>query len=188
VDYSATVDWPGATLYAALAETYPEAKVILTDCEPESWFRSTQATIFPNATPPDTDVPFDQMFRKVIGRLFNYRMRDHDSVIEVYKRHNAEVRRRIAPDRLLVYEITQGWEPLCRVLGVSVPAIPMPKTNSSEELSRFRGYAAAPLAGRATTIGLLGKGMQKSCPAENNDRRGGLPRGFRSRSICASRR
>ena len=131
--YRATVDWPSVTFYAQLASANPDAKVILTERDPEDWFRSTQATIFPNATPPDGDAPFDRMFRKVIGALFDDRMRDHDHVIDVFRRHNAEVRRRIAPERLLVYEVAQGWAPLCEFLGVPVPDTPMPKTNTTEE-------------------------------------------------------
>ena len=95
--YNACVDWPAATFYAQLAQAYPDAKVILTEREPEAWFRSTQATIFPNATPPASDAPFDQMFRKVIAQLFDSRMRDHDHVIDVFKRHNEAVRRRSRP-------------------------------------------------------------------------------------------
>jgi hypothetical protein len=136
--YTSTVDWPNATFYAELADFYPDAKVILTERDPEAWFASTQNTIFPNATPPDTPAVFDQMFRKVIGRLFDQRMRDHDHVIDVFKRHNAEVRRRIAPERLLVYEVAQGWEPLCKFLGVAAPDTPMPKTNSTEEFIQRR--------------------------------------------------
>jgi hypothetical protein len=134
--YNACVDWPAATFYASLARRYPEAKVILTERDPEAWFASTQATIFPRATPPDTDIPFDRMFRKVIGQLFDNRMRDHDHVIDVFNRHNAQVRRTIAPDRLLVYELTQGWEPLCRFLDVPIPPTPMPKTNAREEFGK----------------------------------------------------
>jgi hypothetical protein len=136
--YSACVDWPAATFYATLADTYPDAKVILTERDPEAWFRSTQATIFPNATPPDTDAPFDQLFRKTIGRLFDQRMRDHDHVIEVFNAHNAEVRRRVDPQRLLVYQVEQGWEPLCHFLGAPVPPTPMSKTNTTEEFGRRR--------------------------------------------------
>jgi hypothetical protein len=136
--YASTVDWPSTTFYRRLAEAYPDAKVILSHRDPEAWFASTQATIFPNATPPDTGRPFDTMFRKVIGALFDQRMRDHDHVIDVYNRHNAEVRRVIPADRLLVYEAAQGWGPLCRFLGVPVPETPMPKVNSKEE------FGAAP--------------------------------------------
>jgi hypothetical protein len=51
---------------------------------------------------------------------------------------NAEVRRRIDPQRLRVYQVEQGWEPLCHFLGVPVPAAPMPKTNTTEEFGRRR--------------------------------------------------
>ena len=134
--YRACVDWPAATFYAALAETYPQAKVILTTRDPEDWFRSTQATIFPRETPPDTDAPFDQMFRKVIGRLFDQRMREHDHVIDVFNRHNAEVKQRIPPARLLEYNVAEGWTPLCEFLGVPVPDEPMPRTNTTEEFQK----------------------------------------------------
>jgi len=34
---------------------------------------------------------------------------------------------------LLVYEVSQGWGPLCRFLGVPVPDEPFPKTNTPAE-------------------------------------------------------
>jgi Sulfotransferase domain len=64
-------------------------------------------------------------------------MRDHDHVIEVFNRHNAAVRRRIAPERLLVNQVEQGWGPLCSFLGVDVPTTPMPKTNTSEGFGKL---------------------------------------------------
>jgi hypothetical protein len=134
--YASTVDWPNATFYAELADHYPDAKVILTERDPESWFRSTQATIFAQAPPPDT--MFRELYDKVIARLFDGRMHDHDHVIEVYLRHNAEVRRRIPAERLLVYEVAQGWAPLCAFLGVAEPDTPMPKVNSTEEFQAQR--------------------------------------------------
>jgi hypothetical protein len=149
--YSATVDWPNATFYAELADAYPEAKVILTERDPEAWFASTQATIFSNLMPPDDPSAFNQMFRKVIGRLFDDRMRDHDHVIDVYRRHNAEVRRRIPADRLLVYDVAEGWGPLCAFLGVQVPDGPMPKVNSTEEFQANRAKHAEAIAGAAKT-------------------------------------
>ena len=76
------------------------------------------------------------MFRKTIGRLFDNRMRDHDHVIAVYDRHNAQVRERIPAHRLLVYEVADGWEPLCKFLDLPAPDGPMPKVNTSEEFGR----------------------------------------------------
>ena len=131
--FSATVDWPGATFYREMADHYPQAKVILTHRDPDAWFKSTQATIFANDLGGDEDTPFSRMAKAVIGRLFDGRLHDRDHVIDVYRRHNAEVQRVIPPERLLVYEVAQGWGPLCAFLGAPEPAGPMPKVNSTEE-------------------------------------------------------
>jgi len=130
--FSSTVDWPSATFYRELAEAFPQAKVILTVRDPQAWFASTQATIFARPYDDQND-PFQRMVGKVVGRLFDHRLADRDKVIEVFERHNETVRRTIPADRLLVYDVAQGWEPLCAFLGVPVPETPMPKVNSTEE-------------------------------------------------------
>jgi hypothetical protein len=43
------------------------------------------------------------------------------------------VRKSIPAHRLLVYEVKDGWEPLCAFLGATVPSAPFPKTNTTEE-------------------------------------------------------
>lgn len=146
--FGATVDWPSATFYKTLADAYPEAKVILTVRDPEAWFASTQATIFAREFPEQTDDPFLRMLGKVIARLFDYRMKDKAHVISVYERHNETVARVIPPERLLVYEVAQGWAPLCGFLGVPIPESPMPKVNSTEEfgteIAKHLAMRAAP--------------------------------------------
>jgi hypothetical protein len=144
--YGSTVDWPGATFYKQLADAYPDAKVILTVRDAEAWFASTQATIFSLHIRDDTEDPWQRMVLKVIGDLFDREMTDKAKLIAVYKQHNEDVRRTIAPERLLVYDVAQGWEPLCRFLGVEVPSEPMPKVNSTDE---FRRNLAAKLAENA---------------------------------------
>ncbi len=138
--YSATVDWPGATFYREMAAHYPKAKVILTHRDPEAWFKSTQATIFANDLGGAEDTPFSLMAKAVVGRLFDQRLHDHDHAIDVYLRHNAEVQRVIPPERLLVYEVAQGWGPLCDFLGLPMPDGPMPKANSTEEFISRIGH------------------------------------------------
>ena len=50
----------------------------------------------------------------------------------------------IAPERLLVYEVGEGWDRLCKFLGVPVPAEPYPSENSREEfIGRARAMQAA---------------------------------------------
>ena len=133
--YGSTVDWPSATFYRELAEAYPQAKVVLTVRDPEAWFASTQATIF-RADFSNMDDPFQRMAMKVIGDLFDRRMHDKDRLIEVYDRHNATVQEVIPAERLLVYDVAEGWAPLCAFLGVPAPAGPMPRVNSTEDFQR----------------------------------------------------
>ena len=40
------------------------------------------------------------------------------------------------PSNLLVFNVKQGWEPLCTFLGKEVPAEPFPNVNESAELER----------------------------------------------------
>jgi len=142
--YASTVDWPSATFYETLADAYPDAKVILTERDPEAWWRSTQATIFTwDATDAALPEPFLRMVSKAVGALFDQRIHDHDHVIEVFKRHNAHVRQVIPPTRLLVYEVADGWGPLCAFLGVAVPDRPMPKVNTTEEIQARRSGSRA---------------------------------------------
>ena len=54
-------------------------------------------------------------------------------MIDVYERHNAEVKRTIPANRLLVFEAKDGWAPLCKFLGVPVPDAPYPSENSTSE-------------------------------------------------------
>jgi hypothetical protein len=142
--YGATVDWPSATFYRELAEAYPDAKVILTLRDPKAWFASTQATIFKHGFDAADD-PFRRMTSKVIGRLFDQRMHDEAHCIEVFNRHNETVQRVIPKARLLVYDLAQGWAPLCAFLGVETPATPIPKANTTEEFQ-------AEMAGRNAEI------------------------------------
>jgi hypothetical protein len=130
--YRSTVDWPSATFYRELAEAYPQAKVVLTVRDPEAWYASTQATIFASRF-DDPDDPRQRMIRKVVGALFDQRWSDKAKLLEVYQRHNETVQRVISPDRLLVYEVAQGWGPLCAFLGAPIPEGPMPKVNSTQE-------------------------------------------------------
>lgn len=131
--YRATTDWPACHFYRELARIYPHAKVILTVRDPESWFRSAQATIFrPEHLVKLETKPNAGFLKKGIMPIFDGRLNDREHAIAVYERHNAEVRRTIAPERLLIYDVAQGWEPLCRFLGAPIPSDPFPHANTTE--------------------------------------------------------
>lgn len=142
--FAATVDWPSATYYRELAEAYPKAKVILTVRDPQAWFESTQATIFARDPSEAPDKVWGEMAARVIGKLFDGRMHDRNHLISVFERHNAEVQRVIPADRLLVYEASQGWGPLCGFLGVPVPDAEPVKVNDRADFAKRFGPGARP--------------------------------------------
>ena len=118
------------------------AKVILTLRDPHAWYRSVCNTILPamkgplfapdgrRVGPPGNFAPL-LIGERTFGNDF-----EEAHMVGVFKRHNEEVKHTIAPERLLVFEAAQGWEPLCRFLGVPVPAEPFPRTNSTEEFQK----------------------------------------------------
>ena len=55
----------------------------------------------------------------------------------VYNEHIDKIKRTIPRDRLLIYYINEGWEPLCEFLNIDVPVnIPFPKVNDTAEILR----------------------------------------------------
>ncbi len=139
-DYGCTTDVPGCMFYRELAEAYPEAKLILTVRDPEAWYRSTQKTIFAEATHDRIagNPELQEMMEKLVFGLFQGRVHEHDHCIAAFQRHNAEVIASIPPERLLVYDIAEGWGPLCAFLGKPVPDRPFPLSNTSEEFVNRR--------------------------------------------------
>lgn len=141
-DYQSTVDWPSTFFWRELADHYPEAKVILTVRSTESWLNSMQQTILKvmQGEPPpgvSLDEPQHRMARKLVReRTFGDIIDDLDHVASVYERHNEEVRRSIPAARLLVFDVKQGWEPLCKFLELPVPDAPFPKVNAAEQFGK----------------------------------------------------
>jgi len=136
-DYRSAVDWPSCYFWRELMDLYPDAKIILTHREAKGWYKSIHNTIYRMLMAKAPDMPADQvaMARRIVMDLtFNGRLGEEDYAIEVFEKHNAEVKAAVPPERLLVFDVREGWQPLCDFLGVSVPDEPFPKTNSTEEL------------------------------------------------------
>lgn len=138
-NYRSSCDWPSCAFYKQLAARYPVAKVILTLRDPHAWYMSVCNTILPAMkgpmfAPDGTKVgPPGDFAPLLIGEKTFHNDFTKENMVAVFNRHNEEVKRTIPPERLLVFEAAQGWEPLCRFLGVPVPAKPFPRTNTTEE-------------------------------------------------------
>ena len=140
--YQASVDWPSCTFYQELMAHYPEAKVVLSLRDPDKWFDSAAETIFKAMESGFSSASIQgQMARKLIMEdTFGGRAMDREHAKAVYTAHIEEVKRVVPADRLLVFEASMGWQPLCEFLGVAVPEQDYPRTNSTDE---FKARVAA---------------------------------------------
>ncbi len=129
--YHACIDWPSAHYWRRLIDIYPDARVILTWRTPESWWTSFEKTILV-AIRQTTD-PEALSATLLAEKVFGGRPDDREHAIRTYQRNVEDVEATVPPDRLLIHRLGDGWEPLCRHLGVAVPDTDYPQTNSPEE-------------------------------------------------------
>ena len=141
--YQASVDWPSCNFWREQMAWYPEAKVVLSERDPEDWYKSVMNTIYPSsvamqqAEDPLMQRRASMVFELVWDGLFDGRLEDRDYVIDVYLKHNRQVKDEVPADRLLVFESRQGWQPLCDFLQLPVPEDAYPRTNSTEDFARL---------------------------------------------------
>lgn len=143
--YRSAVDWPVCSFWAELAAYYPGAKVILTVRDPGRWFESAWSTIFPRITRVVAED--DEIGRRrtrmqrqlIVEQTFGGDVESPEHARHMFLRHIARVKEALPPERLLVYEIVEGWAPLCRFLERPVPNAPFPRVNATAEFrQRFR--------------------------------------------------
>lgn len=145
--YQGAMGLPTVFFYREMMAQYPEAKVILTLREPERWYESASQTIFNLPSRPQMavmriislfnnalKVPLNiiPVARKIGVEHFLNNDLSKENLIARFNEHNEEVRQTVPPEKLLEYEVKQGWEPLCEFLGVPVPDEPFPRTNTRE--------------------------------------------------------
>lgn len=151
--YRATVDWPGCTFYEDILATYPDAKVILSVRDSEKWYESAKKTIYAlkeaaargelRGDGPGAPPEVLMMIRTLIwDTTFEDRFAEKDFAIGVFERWNEQVKRTVPAEQLLVYEIQQGWEPLCDFLGREVPEDEFPHLNDAETFRQMFGVPA----------------------------------------------
>ena len=132
--YAATVDWPSASFWPEISEAFPDALVLLSVREFDSWWKSASTTIFPATK--DATGPWREMVDTLFGNRFTARLDDREACRAAFERHYADARARIPRERLLEWRPSDGWEPICRALGLAVPGEPFPRTNTSEEFQK----------------------------------------------------
>lgn len=161
--YRAILDWPGSYFYKELGVAYPDAKVVLSVRDPEKWYDSMLKTIHTESqsvprwalwlVPPVRRL-FQVMDRVIWEGVFQGRFTDKGYVMAVFHRHIEEVKGKVPAHKLLIYDVKEGWEPLCQFLEVPVPNIPFPRSNDQLERKQLLRRRWT-IIGGALTIELL---------------------------------
>jgi hypothetical protein len=135
--YESAVDWPTACFFQELLEEFPDAKFVLTQRDPVRWAESFGATIYKllagKDQAPDEMRAWLDMASEVIARTGFPPGLDQGGLVKAFVSHNEAVKKTIPADQLLVFDIREGWKPLCDFLGVPVPTTAFPRTNHREE-------------------------------------------------------
>lgn len=139
--FHSTVDWPAAAYWRDLVAHFPDAKVLLTVRDPDSWYASMEKTILKIVrSSVDEETLGIRLIRDLV---FEGNVEDRDHVISIYERNIADVQAHVPSDRLLTYELASGWGPLCAFLDCDVPEEPYPSGNEETEFHvRLKTYEA----------------------------------------------
>ncbi|THD26456.1 Cell wall integrity and stress response component 1 [Fasciola hepatica] len=152
--YSLTTDYPACSIYKQLMRIYPEAKIVLTVRDPSRWIESVRETIWPRESRLKKYV-FDQVIKIVLPAKFsqmatnavqysmgpNVDLNNDEQMIQGFIRWNQEVKQVVPNDRLLIFDVKDGWKPLCTFLNKPIPDHPFPHVNDRAQVkSRFRQY------------------------------------------------
>jgi predicted naringenin-chalcone synthase len=134
--YRSSVDWLCARYYDQVLAAFPQAKVILSVREPAAWYESaseslhaTRALQRQEHARGSSSALLDAVDRAIWQELFDGRFPERDHALDVFARHIEAVIAHVPRQRLLVFDVREGWEPLCAFLGVSHPGTPFPHLN-----------------------------------------------------------
>lgn len=137
-DYSAAVDWPACLFVESLLAAAPDARVIYTLRDFDSWYQSVNETIFPalrwaRHIPAEKAPAFIAFVEEIVGRrTFGGRL-DRASARELYHRHQQHIIDTVPSEQLLMFDIQEGWGPLCEFLSAAQPQVDFPNENASGE-------------------------------------------------------
>jgi hypothetical protein len=148
-NYQSSTDWPACNFWDRQMDAFPEAKVLLTMRDPDVWYDSVVNTIYAvrgdnprfldmKGLPADA-VAQREAFRPQLAmideviwqRTFDGRFGDRAHALSVYNAYVARVQRTVPTERLLIFDVKQGWAPLCAFLGAAVPDKPFPHANDT---------------------------------------------------------
>lgn len=153
--YRATSDFPAYPYYKILLKKYPDAKIILTKRDPDAWYKSTYDTIWqagPQNLPAKLVLSGKMLLnshlrkkmncikfmRKIyLSNQFGGEFGSEQSAKSTFINHIKEVSENVPKEKLLIYEVADGWEPLCKFLRIDIPQVPFPHLNKNQDFHKM---------------------------------------------------
>jgi hypothetical protein len=142
-DYRAAVDWPVCAFWRELSGAYPDALILLSTRDVDSWWKSASDTIFQIAagelSENEINARQQSMALDMLTKRFTPNWLDEDAAKAAFLAHNEAVRSTIPTDRLVEWQPGDGWEPICNALGLPVPDEPYPHVNTTADFRTMTG-------------------------------------------------
>ncbi|KAJ7751981.1 efflux pump antibiotic resistance protein [Mycena metata] len=141
-DCMAVTDSPCIIFSEELIKAYPEAKVVLTNRSLDSWWKSYEATLVAERKAFLLNSWLNGKQHGTFGRLLFVGMFGTEQVTEEiakarYLAHYEAIRRLVPKNRLLEYDVKEGWEPLAAFLEKEAPATAFPSVNTKEDILQY---------------------------------------------------
>jgi hypothetical protein len=139
--YGAAIDWPASLFWRELHAENPDALVVLSHRgDAQTWWNSVDKTVWASMRRPEIEKPFDHFNQKMRAKAgLGDDWDTADGAMALYHGVYAEVTATVPPKQLVIWQASQGWEPLCEALGVAVPEQDFFHRNTTAEFRDLAG-------------------------------------------------
>ncbi|KAL3487299.1 hypothetical protein BJX62DRAFT_228109 [Aspergillus germanicus] len=136
--YDAVTDIPSILFAEELMDAYPDAQIILTTRDVDTWLPSMERAFYKVLNMKRWRLlelfdytytrPYMHLLRTTLNIWTDSHWRDKDQLTATYIAHNAQVRGQAQRRgrKVLEFDVRDGWRPLCEFLGKPVPSKPFP--------------------------------------------------------------
>ncbi|KAJ5288193.1 NAD dependent epimerase/dehydratase [Penicillium angulare] len=139
--YAASTDAPGAQFTPELMELYPNAKVICTVRDIEAWEKSMNQVMhysllwfLRGLLLPLPGMRHFISYLNLLGVQWTRLYGEKLPTRLTYERHVEWLKSVVPEEKLVFFDVKQGWGPLCEALDVEVPDQPFPHINDGEAI------------------------------------------------------